>query len=823
MISKALQHFRIDPNDDGIVTVWIDVAARSMNVFHDSVIEELEFVIGELEWNLCAFSQSEQKASANVSIVPAALRAVVFRSAKASGFFAGADVQQIAELQSPEDVEAVLARGQEIFARIEQLAVPTIAVIHGPCLGGGLEFALACDHRIAMNTRATRLGLPEVQLGLIPGWGGTQRLPKLVGLLAALPLILQGKKLTAGAASKMGVVDAVYDEVSWDDCVSAHVRDLCFDVSSPGPSDVDVRTPHPSSMKKRLLRAASDSRLGRWLVLRMAAKQVNRTAKDYPALLAAIRAVRAAFKKHGDGFAVERNEFVTLIETPTCRNLLNLFLRRERARSLNIPMLSEHSSALGSVLPETNTMTDERMSPVSSKHVESSATNTVTVAPTDKGEHDHPTADSGTQSATAETPAVRTIGIIGAGAMGAGIGQLAALHGFHVILKELTPELAEAGLVRVSALLDDMVTKRRLSSPERDEILNRISVTDNFDALADCDIVIEAVVEKMDVKRAVFASLDAALKPDAVILSNTSALSVTEMAKATTRAGRVAGLHFFNPVHRMELVEVVRTRETSDETVTALLKLVKRLGKTAVVTTDSPGFLVNRVLFPYIGEAVRIVLEGYDCRRVDSELKRFGMPMGPLQLVDHVGIDVAWHVAATLEDVLPESRAVIRLLGQMVARGWTGRKGGRGFYVYKDGKRVAVNPLLSTFIRNNSTQDGSRQEPRTLVGAYLSDGLTDVQRRLIYPMINEVGFCMQEAVVTESWMADLALVLGTGFAPFRGGPMTLAESIGHPTLLNNLHVLTARHGERFKPSAWLVNARVESQPLDADLPVPSPL
>ena len=770
MISKALKHFRIGRSDNSIVTVWIDVASRSMNVFHNSVIEELEVVVDELEQYLRVGSRRETKG--------AAPRAVVFRSAKASGFFAGADVKQIAKLQTRDEVKAVITRGQRLFARIEQLAVPTIAAIHGPCLGGGLEFALACDHRIAMNTRATRLGLPEVQLGLIPGWGGTQRLPKLVGLLAALPLILQGKKLAAIAASKIGLVDAVFDEDSWEECVDAFVCDVSF--ATPRAR----RRFHPSIIKKRLFRAAVDSRLGRWLVLRMAAKSAAAASRNYPALPAAIRAVRAGFEKHGAGYAVEREEFADLIETSACRNLLKLFFWRERARSLTTERLREHSTALGRVFPET---------PVGRE----------------------------TQRGDVRIPDARTIGIVGAGAMGAGIGQLAALQGFTVVLKELTPELASAGLDRVSRLLGDMVVKRRLSAQERDEIIDRISVTDRFSALADCDLVIEAVVEKMDVKRAVFASLDAILKPHAVILSNTSALSVSDMAQATTRGDRVAGLHFFNPVHRMELVEVVRTGKTSDETLTTLLKLVKKLGKTAVVTTDAPGFLVNRVLFPYIGEAVRMVLEGHDCRELDSEVKRFGMPMGPIDLIDHVGIDVAWHVAATLEDVLPESGDVIRLLGQMVSRGWTGRKGGRGFYEYLDNKRGAVNSDLTTLIRGESMKHVGSGESGALVGAYLPDGMTDIQRRLIYPMINEVGFCMQEGVVTESWMADLAMVLGTGFAPFQGGPMTLAESIGHPTLLNNLHVLTARHGERFKPSAWLVDSRFEGQTLYAGLPTPS--
>ena len=649
--------------------------------------------------------------------------------------------------------------------------MPTVAAIHGPCLGGGLEFVLACQHRIALDSSSTRLGLPEVQLGLIPGWGGTQRLPKLIGLVAALPMILQGKKLSASKARKVGLVDAVSNEASWNEFVTEFARD----VSSKRPS-----------AKGGFLRAVADSAPGRWFVLRTAQKKIARDAENYPALPAALRAVRAAFDKHRDGFTVEREEFARLIQTSTCRSLLNLFQWREQARSLDVMSQSESHVSAVDRLP-----TERRVSELT-------------------------TQDS--SLAEGATPTLRTVGVIGAGAMGAGIGQLAALKGFHVVLKELTPELADAGMKRVTGLLDDMVARKLLTSTERDGVLDRVTATDRFDDLADCDLVIEAVVEKMDVKQKVFAELDGLLKSHAIIVSNTSALSVTEMATATKRPDRVAGLHFFNPVHRMDLVEVVRTEGTSPETVATLLKLVKKLGKTPIVTSDSPGFLVNRVLFPYIGEAIRMVTEGHSCHALDREVKRFGMPMGPIELIDHVGLDVAWHVAATLENVLPESREVIGVLGQMVARGWTGRKGGRGFYEYNDGKRGAATDLTLVIDVGSRTSDlanASRQSEVTAdddgghpsIGAFLPDGLTDVQRRLVYPMINEVGFCMQERVVAEPWMADLAMILGTGFAPFRGGPMTLADGIGQSTLQNNLHVLAARHGERFKSSAWLVDRR----------------
>ena len=738
MISKARSHFRMEHDDDNVITVWIDVVGRSMNVFHSSVIEELEDLIAELETESAT--------------------AVVFRSAKASGFFAGADVSQIAELNSREDVDAVIRRGQELFARVERLPMPTIAAIHGPCLGGGLEFALACNHRIALDSAATRLGLPEVQLGLIPGWGGTQRLPKLIGLPDALPMILLGTKLTAAKAAKVGLVDLAVDEASWEETIRTFARSVTH---NPAPS---------SGLKQHIV----NSGFGRWFVLRTAENKVARDAKHYPALTAALRAVRAAYAYHGDGFAVEREEFTKLIATPTCRNLLNLFEWREQARSGN---RRQHVSDFKGGLDRS-----------SQRPVSTNIRLSDDVAVPDPSTPEY---------------VCKTIGVVGAGAMGAGIGQLAALKGFHVVLKELNRELADAGRQRVVDLLDDMVVRKRLTAGERDNVLNRVTATDSFDNMSDCDLVIEAVVEKMDVKKAVFASLAHVLKEHAIIVSNTSALSVTEMATATNCAHRVAGLHFFNPVHQMDLVEVVRAVNTSDETIDSLLKLVKTLVKTPVVTSDSPGFLVNRVLFPYIGEAVRMVMEGHDCRELDRQVKKFGMPMGPIELVDLVGLDVAWHVATSLEKILPESEGVIRLLGQMVARGWSGRKSGRGFYEYVDGKRGGATSL-------NKLMDCPSSPPSSeAVGVFLNDGLTDVQRRLIYPMINEVGFCMQEGVVAEAWMADLAMILGTGFAPFRGGPMTMANTIGQSTLLNNLHVLTARHGERFKPSAWLVDQREE--------------
>ncbi|MEZ6092401.1 MAG: 3-hydroxyacyl-CoA dehydrogenase NAD-binding domain-containing protein [Pirellulaceae bacterium] len=601
MIQKTYKHFRICRDDRDVVTVWIGHATRSMNVFDDEVIAELQQVVADLEGDDHA-------------------RAVVFRSSKETGFMAGADVGKIASV-TIDEVGDILLAGQSLFTRIEKLSVPTLAVISGPCLGGGLEFALACRYRIAQENASTRLGLPEVQLGVIPGWGGTQRLPARVGLMQALPMILQGKKLPAGKALKIGLVDAIADEAGWKTAVDEFIDRLLREPETPN------HVPTIGLWNRMLDRTV----IGRRLVMHGARKRIAKESEHYPALAAALRAIEASYDKTVDGFAVERTEFSKLIETRTCRNLLELFFRRERARSVD------------------------------------------TWRSTTEGRGD--------------VPRIAKLGIIGAGAMGAGIGQLAALKGFDVVMKEINDSLAEAGMKRVKDLIDDMVSSRRLPKVDGDDALQRVRATSDWSPLEDADLVIEAVVEREDVKDKVFRELSKHVKSSGVLATNTSSLSVARMAGASDRPDRVAGLHFFNPVHRMELVEVVRADSTSAAVVEQLVAFVRQMGKTPIVTSDSPGFLVNRILFPYIGEAIQLVCDGESVEQIDRQARRFGMPMGPLELLDHVGLDVAYHVSGSLETVLKDNQRVIDLLGKLVAAGWIGRKSGQGFYEYREGKR----------------------------------------------------------------------------------------------------------------------------------------
>ncbi|MCA9061596.1 MAG: enoyl-CoA hydratase/isomerase family protein [Planctomycetaceae bacterium] len=756
MLTRRFHHFRTEDDGHGIVTVWIEVEHRSMNVFNDDVLGELEVLIRELE-------------------ADASLAAVVFRSARPAGFIAGADVHQIAMLTSEVQAHHAVALGHRLFDRLEKLRVPTVAVIHGPCLGGGLEFALACRHRIAIDLPSTQLGLPEIRLGLIPGWGGTQRLPRLIGLTDALPMILTGSPINAEAALRKGLVDAVTTESSLSETLTAVLQGLH-----------PCRPDRPSAIRSRLTKwFLNRTAPGRHVVLRTARKRSAGEAIHYPAINAALTAVAAAFDSRVDGKSVERAQFSKLIPTPTCHHLINLFLWREKARSAERGVTSP---------------TDLRPRAMDAGEITRSV---------------HP--QPGHVEVRADDPAIRTLGVIGAGAMGAGIAMLAARKGLTVIVKELNDVLVANGRDRILEQLTDLISRGRMSAAERDDCLRRMLFTSMNEPLRRADIVIEAVVERMDVKRAVFRDLDQLLRPDAILASNTSALSVTHMSTVTQHPDRVAGLHFFNPVHRMDLVEIVRTPQTSRETVQTLVRLAKTLGKTPVLTTDTPGFLVNRVLFPYLGEAIRMVMEGANPRDLDREIRRFGMPMGPIELIDHVGIDIAAHVAGTLREILPDSDVVIRLLEAMVHHGRTGRKSGRGFYEYKDGRpdepadlhllSEACDAATSATASSVAACDGpTGMHPSPVLTAadrFASDGMTETQRRLIYPLLNEAVWCLQEGVVEAPWMVDLAVVLGTGFAPFHGGPLSLIDSIGPEIVLNNMGVLTAMYGERFQASAVL--------------------
>lgn len=711
MFNSKYNHFTIEVDSRNVVTVSLCVADRPMNVLDWSVMNELDQVVAELE---------QCKAA----------RAVVFRSHKESGFLAGADVHGIAKITSPEEVRRLINFGQNTFNRIDQLKVPTIAVIHGPCLGGGLEWALACDYRVARNNSSTQLGLPEIKLGLIPGWGGTQRLPQLIGMRAALDLILQGKSVDAKKAKRIGLVDRSIEPEVWDHEVAAFIT---------------------SCVDRKVLprRRSGDGFLTRWLTIVMARRQTRSQQMHYPAIAAAIEAVQASASAKIDGFEIERENFAGLIATRTCRNLLDMFIAREAARNPGTWIRSRGDVNL--------------------------------------------------------REPIRKIGIVGAGIMGAGIAQWAATRGFSVAIKEIDGASVEAGRKRIHDLVQNHAKRKSLGVADIANLLGRIHICSDAAALDDCDLVIEAAVEKESVKASIFRTLGTRTDRDAILTSNTSSLSIESMANVTDHPNRVAGLHFFNPVHRMDLVEVVVAPQTDEETVTRLVGLVRALGKTPVVAKDSPGIVVNRVLFPYLGEAVRMVSEGYDVEQIDNELRAFGMPMGPLELLDQVGIDIALHVANSLRDVLPEAQSVVGPLAALAEHDQLGKKSGSGFYRYAKGTRRGVS-ILPPGVRLRGENSNQRLPKKDDEVGFSDDTLSPIQRRLVYPMLIEAVRCLELGIVDYPWAVDLAMVLGTGFAPHRGGPLHMIDAIGRDTFTENLVQLRSLHGARFSMPQFTYDA-----------------
>lgn len=720
-------NFTVSKDQRGVVKVVMDVPNRPMNVFSQDVLGELGSIVDELE-------QAKD------------VQVALFRSSKESGFLAGADINGFTEVESSDAASELIKGGQDLFSRVEKLPCKTIAAIHGPCLGGGLEFSLSCNHRVAQDSDSTKIGLPEIMLGLIPGWGGTQRLPKQVGLPTGLKMILTGSHLSASKAYKNGLVDRLIEPANWDAGIDQFVNDV---LSERNLDDPKKRRP----LIERLTDATG---LGRKFIFNATEKQIRSNAEQYPALGAAVKAVKASYVGGTDGYAIERNEFVQLIKTPTCHSLLGLFFAREKARTL------------------------KTWSPDHADVVE-----------------DYP---------------IKTVGVIGAGAMGAGIGQLSANRGYDVVVKEIDKAAAEEAQRRMTKSIDKLAERKRWSDERRMELLEKIEVTHDDMPLKPCDLVVEAVVERDDVKDVVFGTLDRVVQESAILASNTSSLSVTRMATSTNRQNQVAGLHFFNPVHRMELVEVVRAEQTDDLTIARLVAFVKALGKTPIVTTDSPGFLVNRVLFPYLGEAVLMVTEGFGIEQVDKEIRRFGMPMGPLALLDQVGLDVAHHVARSLATTMPEVRAVVDQFSGLLEHGYLGKKSGRGFYRYPKGKKTGATILPGI---------ESDLVPPDLGNDYDNDGMTAIQRRLVYPMLSESIKCYDEGVVKEPWAIDLAMVLGTGFSPPRGGPLHVVDSIGFDTVLSNLKRLQDQFGDRFEPPQRLADMAQQNETFFDSIAVPA--
>jgi 3-hydroxyacyl-CoA dehydrogenase / enoyl-CoA hydratase / 3-hydroxybutyryl-CoA epimerase len=665
--TTAPQHWRRTVDEDSVCWLTLDKAGAAANTLSAAVLEELA---GELD-GLRALN----------------LRGVVFDSAKRSGFILGADVKEFGALTDVSHATAMAARGQALMGRIAALDVPTVAAIDGFALGGGLELALACDYRIAVDSYERTLGLPEVQLGIHPGFGGSIRAVHILGAPLALDLMLTGRSLSPHDAVKHGLVDRVVPREA--------LRAVAKELIAQRPAL--RRAPwHLALLNLPPLRRIVAARV-------RAGLRKRARIEHYPAPYAIVD-LWERYGAHGEkALRAEVESIGRLLVTQTCRNLVHVFGLRERLRNL---------------------------------------------APKDSR--------------------VRRVHVVGAGTMGGDIAAWCALRGLDVTLQDRAQQYVDPALARARELF-----AKRLRAPgEAEAAGKRLRVDLAAAELGSADVVIEAIVEKAEAKRGLFADLEPRLPPTALIATNTSSIQLETLASSLQRPDRFAGLHFFNPVASLPLVEVIRGEQTSEETMLAAMSFVTKIGKLPLPCRSAPGFLVNRLLTPYMLEALYAHVDGHSLESIDAAAKAFGMPMGPVELADRVGLDVALHVAEILTSVLATPPP--ELLKAKVAKGELGVKTGRGFYAYDS--------------RGKPIKDRSRVRADE-----------DLADRLLLPLINEAVACLHEGVVADADLVDAGVVFGAGFAPFTGGPIRYARQRGVPDVIKRLTHFAERFGTRFTP------------------------
>ena len=670
MSTDAAHSWRLERDADAIAWLTLDKPATSANVLSGGVLIELDGLLAALETDLP--------------------RAVIVISAKKSGFIAGADIREFTGIADADNGYALIHRGQQVLNRLAALPCPTVAAIHGFALGGGLELALACRLRVAVGDERLSLGLPEVQLGIHPGFGGTVRSVQVLGVQAAMELMLTGKPLRADKALRLGLVDALTTESE----LRAAARALAL----------GGRAPRRARFLQRLLGLAPLRPLVRRALIAQVARRAPRD--HYPAPYAIIE-LWARYGAHGAAaLEAEARSIAQLFTTPTSRNLVRMFLLQDRLKA------------------------GGGKSPAELRHVH----------------------------------------VVGAGVMGGDIAAWAALRGFSVTLQDRAIEYIEPALKRAAELFD-----RRVRDPAKNQAAReRLRADVAGSGVASADVIIEAIFENLEAKQELYARLEPRMKPGALLATNTSSIMLEPLAAKLARPEGLVGLHFFNPVAQMPLIEIVHAARTDAAALQAATAFARRLDKLPVPCRSAPGFLVNRVLTPYLNEAMYAAEEGVALATIDRAAVRFGMPMGPIELVDVVGLDVGAHVGEIIAQELGRPVPQLPRLAALLAAKKFGRKSGAGYYLWQDGKPVKPAP-------------GAGPVP---------EDLTD---RLILVLVNECVACLRERIVEDADLVDAAVVFGTGFAPFRGGPLSFARARGPRAIVARLEELRARHGSRFAP------------------------
>ncbi|HEX2094817.1 MAG TPA: 3-hydroxyacyl-CoA dehydrogenase NAD-binding domain-containing protein [Longimicrobiaceae bacterium] len=688
--------------EDGIAVIRLNQPGKPVNVISRELMEEMAEVIGRLEAR------------------EGGVRAAVIVSDKPGVWIAGADIEEFTRIRTAEDGERLSRAGQELLDRLERLPIPVVAAIDGAALGGGLEVALACDYRMATDSPRTKLGLPEVQLGILPGAGGTQRLPRLIGLAGALDLMLTGKTLEGRRAMKVGLVDETVPAPILLPQALRAARELADGERRPRAGR---RTGSPD-WKENLPGA-------RLVIFRRAREGVmEKTHGLYPAPLRLLEVVeRGIDRPLEEGLALEARAFGELSVTPESRSLVHLFFAKTGAE--NRPDLP------GSPRPRP----------------------------------------------------VERVAVVGAGFMGAGIAAASAESGMRVRLKDVDAPAVARGLRTARETLVKRAQRRRRPRHEITQLVDRVEPTVEYIGFGNADLVVEAVFEEVELKHRVIREIEAAVSEDAILGSNTSTIPIARLAEASSRPHNVLGLHFFSPVEKMPLLEIIVHEATAPEVTATAHAYAKRLGKTPVIVNDAPGFYANRILAPYMNEAALLLEEGVRMEEIDRAMTEWGYPVGPITLYDEVGLDVAAKAGKIMADAFTERMLPSSVVERLVADGRMGRKNGRGFYRYQDGDRKGPDERVYALIGSPPRREVPRSE---------------IQERLALVMVNEAVRTLEEGVLRSARDGDVGAILGIGFPPFRGGPFWYLDRTGADRVVARLRVLEVAHGLRFTPAPLLV-------------------
>jgi 3-hydroxyacyl-CoA dehydrogenase/enoyl-CoA hydratase/3-hydroxybutyryl-CoA epimerase/enoyl-CoA isomerase len=700
---------RLETLPGDIAQLTFDQPRSKANTLGQAVVAEFEAVLTELE-------------------ALASLRGLILCSGKPGMFIAGADLKELGGARpEPAQTRHFVQRGLDVIGRFERLPFPTVAVIDGSCMGGGLEVALGFDYRLAGTHPKVDIGLPEVKIGLIPGWGGTQRYSRIIGPSLACELICAGDSITARRAKELGLV--------FDVVPSERLREEALRLLAWSHQTKDWE--RARRQKQLPVGLTEDQHSFTFGVAR--AMVQSKTKGQLPAPLAALEVIAKGCNLPLDeGLKVETDAFVPLAGSTISRNLIAVFFMTGRLQK-----------------------------------------------------------DTGVTAANVEPRAVSKVGVVGAGIMGSGIAGAHIRRGIPTLMLDVAPQALDKGVAAITKTMQSRIEIGRMTQPEMLKALSLLASTQNLAFMADRDVVIEAVVENEEVKKATYRELMKVLPENALVASNTSTISITRMAQVVKRPENFAGMHFFNPVDRMQLVEVIRGAQTSDCTVATLVALAKRIGKSPIVVRDCPGFLVNRILFPYINESLTLLEEGADPRAVDKAATAFGMPMGPITLNDLVGLDTALYAGKVVNAAFADRAKDSRILEELVKAGRLGQKSGAGFYNYAKGSRGADDSALTAVL------EGCRTGRRAI-------GQEEITDRLFLPMLVEASLVLTEGIVRDPADVDMGLILGIGFPAFRGGLLRWADTIG----LDKIVEILAKYehlGPRFRPTEQMRRLATEKK------------